>query len=235
MLMEQLRVPVFFLIFIACAFVGQFLLLSNKFDHALEASISETSQAANTSVTRLFINEIYPRLSDIFALEETTAPIIVGLKGEELESVDRSIRNFMLGTDILKVKIYALSGMTVYSSDLSQIGEDKSTNEAFISASQGIPGSQITHRGIFDAMEGEVFERDLVPSYIPIRNLSKKIIGVAELYTDRTPVIEHSKIALNKFQAIMGITMMLMFSLIIAMAWAFWAHFLAITSKNDPV
>jgi len=233
--MEQLRVPVFFLIFIACAFVGQFLLLSNKFDHALEASISETSQAANTSVTRLFINEIYPRLSDIFALEETTAPIIVGLKGEELESVDRSIRNFMLGTDILKVKIYALSGMTVYSSDLSQIGEDKSTNEAFISASQGIPGSQITHRGNFDAMEGEVFDRDLVASYIPIRNLSKKIIGVAELYTDRTPVIEHSKIALNKFQAIMGITMMLMFSLIIAMAWAFWAHFLAITSKNDPV
>jgi len=141
----------------------------------------------------------------------------------------------MLGTDILKIKIYTQSGLTVYSSDPSQIGEDKSTNPAFISASQGIPGSQITHRGKFDALDGEVFNRDLVASYIPIRNSSKKIIGVAELYTDRTPVIEQSEKALTRIQAILGMTMTFIFALVIAMAWAFWARLFAVATKDHSV
>jgi len=233
--MKQLRIPLFFLLLIACTFVGQFFLLSNKFDSAIKASITEASQSANSSVTRLFVNEIYPRLSDMIPLEETGTLITKGLRGEELRSVDRSIRKFILGTDILKIKIYTQGGLTVYSSDPSQIGEDKSNNPAFVSASQGIPGSQVTHRGKFDALEGEVFNRDLVASYIPIRNSGKKIIGVAELYTDRTPVIEQSEKALTKIQAILGVTMTLILALVIAMAWAFWARLFAAETKDHPV
>lgn len=232
--MKHSRIPIFFLLLIACAFVVQFLLLSNKFEHAIKTSITEASQSANTSVTRLFVNEIYPRLSDIISLEETGTSIVKGLNGEELKLVDRSIRRFIIGTDILKVKIYTRSGLTVYSSDPSQIGDDKSTYPAFIAASQGIPGSQITHRGKFDALEGEVFNRDLVSSYIPIRNSSKKIIGVAELYTDRTPVIEQSQKALARFRAILGMTMTLIFALVIAMAWVFWARLIAVAIKDHP-
>ncbi|MCP4199038.1 MAG: hypothetical protein GY762_17980 [Proteobacteria bacterium] len=232
---KPVRVPLVFLILVACAFAGQFFLLSNMLDRAIKASITEASQSANSSVTRLFINEIYPRLSDIIPLEETETPATNGLKGEELRSVDRSVRKFMLGTDILKIKIYTQSGLTMYSSDPSQIGEDKSDNPAFISASQGIPGSQVTHRGKFDALDGEVFNRDLVASYIPIRNPEKRIIGVAEVYTDRTQVIEQSANALIKIQAVMGMTMTLILTLVIAMAWTFWARLVAVATEDPAV
>jgi hypothetical protein len=128
----------------------------------------------------------------------------------------------MFGTDIMKVKIYGMNGMTVYSTERKQIGEDKHDNQGFQSAAQGIAGSQITHRGKFSAIEGDVFDKDMVASYIPIRNQAGLIIGVAEIYTDRTPVLDKSTRGEGYIHAALRITQSVQIILLLALGWLFW-------------
>lgn len=184
-------------------------------------AIYETTQAANLTVTKLFINELYPKLSTILNLENNKN-IKVGLKGKDLVIVDNAIRSFMINTDILKVKIFSLNGITLYSTEHSQIGEDKKENPAFKSAKHGTPASQITHRGKFSAIDKEVFNRDLVSSYLPIYNKSGRIIGVSEIYTDRTPAIKKSENSQSTLFAYLLLFQIVTFILILFISWNLW-------------
>jgi hypothetical protein len=68
---------------------------------------------------------------------------------------------------VVKVKIYDLNGLTVYSSDASQIGENKLANPATCARATAIPASNLTYRESFDAWEGQLCRaphpRDLCP------------------------------------------------------------------------
>lgn len=207
--------------FIIVALVGQNYILHNQISTLLDDSIISATQDGNTTATKLFINEIYPRLKQNMDLETTDPNGVKALQGDQLQATDQTIRQFMLGTDILKIKIYSNKGLTVYSSDHSQIGEDKSANQGFLSALQGVPGSQITHRGKFSALEGDVFERDLVASYIPIRNAMGLVIGVGELYTDRTPAMAKTNRQLNEVVSTMVLSGAVTLLLIFVLIWSF--------------
>jgi signal transduction histidine kinase len=70
------------------------------------------------------------------------------------------------------------------------MGEDKSENPGFLKAAQeGNPASKLSFRDTFSAYSSVVHDRDLVESYIPVRNAEGQIEGVFELYTDVTPFV----------------------------------------------
>lgn|GEM_PF-731933 len=94
------------------------------------------------------------------------------------------------GSTVLKVKIYDLSGRTVFSSDPGQIGEDKSANAGFQSARDGQPASELTHRNEFSAFEQKVENVDVVSSYVPIRSRDgNAVAAVFEIYSDTSPLL----------------------------------------------
>lgn len=170
---------------VICGFtvlIATYVFTLNTAENVLRDSITKTTQASNAAITRIFVNELFPELDktlDIHVRKE-------GLKGQELAFVDTKIRTFMLGTDILKTKIFNLDGTTLYSTEHKQIGETRKNNAAFQQAVKGGMGSQITHKGKFSAIDEIVFERDLVASYVPVRDKAGIVVGVAEIYTDRT-------------------------------------------------
>lgn len=206
--------------------IGIYFIISQSVERSLTSAITNSTQASNAAVTRLFINEIYPDLAAEISLTANPAMAKDALSPEEVDHVDERVRQFMFGTDILKAKIYNINGVTVYSSDLSQIGENKSGNMGFDSAIRGVPASQVTHRGNFSALDGEVFDRDLVASYIPIYQKSGEIVGVAELYTDRSSVIIYSAQLSNELKIEL---LPLLASLLLAIAMIVWRFQMIIT------
>ena len=94
----------------------------------------------------------------------------------------------MAGTNVVKVKFYAPSGLTIFSTDPKQIGEDESNNGGFLSAIGGHVASNLTYRDQFDAFDGEISNRDVLASYVPVgtHRGQGQYVGVFEIYSDVT-------------------------------------------------
>jgi len=83
-----------------------------------------------------------------------------------------------------------LDGLTIFSSDLSQIGKSKKNNPSFQKAKQGQVISKLSFRDKIYAKEELIQNRNIIASYVPIRtNENKKIDGVFEIYKDVTNII----------------------------------------------
>lgn len=99
----------------------------------------------------------------------------------------QTLSSIVIGLPILKVKVYNMDGLTVYSSQNSQIGEDKNAHPGFLSAAiRGKPSSKLTHREEFYSFNGIVNDREVVETYLPVNFDKQKVGAVFELYFDAT-------------------------------------------------
>ncbi|HHP7230089.1 MAG TPA: sensor histidine kinase [Xenococcaceae cyanobacterium] len=113
------------------------------------------------------------------------------------------------GLSIVKLKVYNLDGQTIFSTAPIQIGEDKSESKFFQDAVLGKIQTTLYHRDTFEAIEGEISDRKILASYVPIysSDSTPKIAGVFELYSDVTPVV--LKIRQTQFRIFVSVSVTL--------------------------
>ncbi|MGD1940402.1 MAG: sensor histidine kinase [Leptolyngbyaceae cyanobacterium] len=145
----------------------------------------------NVTTTQIFSNTLWPRYGSFLSSTQSLSdealvahPTTRQLYEETLQSLE--------GSQIAKVKIFDLQGRTVFSTDESQTGDDKSQSSGFLAAKSGRVVSQLNHRDTFAALQTTLEDSNLLSSYVPIRGgeTNEEIVGVFELYTDVTPLVE---------------------------------------------
>jgi len=170
------------------------------------SELIEIGESKNAAITQSFSNVIWPEYESFLkSASELDAETIRA--HPDTARLRQSVLKQMQGLSVLKVKIYNLEGMTVFSTQDSQIGEDKSENAGFLAALDGDFASELTHRDTFSAFEGEIEDRDVISSYIPIRQGNLGVEGVFEVYDDVTPLLE--KISTTQRNIAFGVTLIL--------------------------
>src|SRR6185503_2481532 len=152
-------------------------------------SLVQSETDANVAFTKAFANAIWPRHAN-FVRQARSLPRAALVARPEISAIEEELRPLANGLNVVKVKIYDLNGLTVFSTDRRQIGDDKSANPGFRRARDGYAASEITYRDKFDAWEGELSERNIIATYMPIHmHEAEPVEGVFEVYRDITELM----------------------------------------------
>lgn len=117
---------------------------------------------------------------------------VVTMDGKDLTRDPRTaalraaVLDLAAGTRVAKVKIYDTNGLTVFSTDPSQIGEEPGLYPRLRAALAGETVSEIAYGEDFVDFGGRRVQADLLSSYLPIRAADGQTIGVFEVDTDIT-------------------------------------------------
>lgn len=178
------------------------VILSIFFRQLALQTLMKHQTIANTDLTISFANAIWAPLDKF--VTQSLFYSAKGLKQQpELNKFQRITRQQMHDTNIVKVKVYNINGLTIFSTDPKQIGQDKSQNSGFLQAKSGTVASVISFRNEFNAFENVIVDRNLIASYIPIHNQNHSIIAVFEVYSDVTQLVEEMEA--TQYKIILGV------------------------------
>lgn len=188
------------------AFVLVAILLVTFYRQIAINDLIKVGESKNAAITQSFSNVIWPDFKSFLSSASSLSPEEIRAHPETAR-LRQAVLEQTQGLSVVKVKIYNMDGLTVFSSQDSQIGEDKSENGGFIAALNGELASELTHRDTFSAFEGEIEDRDVISSYVPIRSSDSSVEGVIEVYDDVTPLLED--ISTTQRNIAIGVTLIL--------------------------
>jgi uncharacterized coiled-coil protein SlyX len=188
-----------------------------------ELALVQQTEQKNAAQLRLILNH----LADV---ERSTLASLVGATSAPAADDDRVRRMLdivarsVAGTTIVKLKLYNLRGLTVFSTELKQIGEDKSDYAGYLAARGGRPSSQLSRRESFEALNGTLRNVDLIGSYLPVQEADGRVVGVVEIYDNVSQLAQ--TIRETRWQ-ILGLSVGLLLALYLAL--------LAIVGRADRI
>lgn len=171
-------------------------------------ALIEHETEANVALTQSIANTLWPVYADFIGRAAGVPRAELG-RQPEIANLHQDVLQKIRGLRVVKAKIYNLDGITVYSTEARQIGEDKSNNPSFQKAKAGNNDSELVFRNQFSATEGIIVNRNLLSSYIPIRKTAAgPVEGVFEIYSDVTPLV--AGIERTEYTVLGGVTLLLL-------------------------
>src|SRR3989344_4514680 len=171
-------------------------------------SLIEHETQANVSLTQSFSNTLWPRYADFVARAAGIPPQELAQQ-PEVQSLREEVVQKFRGLQVVKIKIYNMEGLTVYSTEPRQIGENKAGNSGFQKARAGEVASDLVFRDHFSATEQVIENRNLLSSYIPVyKTPGGPVEGVIEIYSDVTTLV--AEIERTEYTVLGGVTGLLL-------------------------
>jgi signal transduction histidine kinase len=160
--------------------------------HVATIDAIKLGENENISQTRTFANSLWTSFEPF--LVSTSNFSDEQIKNHpETQRLYEAIRKQTQHLSVAKVKIFALNGRTIFSTDRNNIGQDYSNRPGFQQARSGEVVTTLDHRDTFSAINGSITNRKLLSSYVPLYDSTSnfsEIDGVFELYSDVTPLVE---------------------------------------------
>ena len=144
----------------------------------------------NMLITQFFTSTLWPKYADAVRNAHLFTPTQLQ-KRSAVAQFRTDVLQQMKGLSVVQVRIYDLRGVTVFSTDIRQVGEDRMEDVGVRDAIAGKVISEISFENQVDGFEKTFNDRNLVSSYIPIRvedSLEGKAAseGVLEVHSDVT-------------------------------------------------
>ncbi|PKO62377.1 MAG: hypothetical protein CVU24_04425 [Betaproteobacteria bacterium HGW-Betaproteobacteria-18] len=172
------------------AFVVVAVLLGYVFRTLSVDALINGYQSEHINHARIIANEMWDEHFGPLVLSVADQPADQLTTAPQIPALHQKVLKLLNGTKIYKIKVYDLRGLTVYSTELKQIGEDKSDNAGVLAGLRGLNSSELVHQNQISSFEGELQDRDVIESYIPRHDpVTGQVSGVFEIYRDATTVL----------------------------------------------
>lgn len=156
--------------------------------HSVSNMIS-FGEAQNEALSRIVASQLWSKYGDYLATIGKVDKATLVARSETRE-IYQDVESMTKDLQVMKLNIYNLEGLTIFSTQLSQLAEDQGQNAGFISSLSGKTVSELTHTGDFNAFDKVVEERDMISSYVPVTNGQGDIASVFEIFSDVTPLLQ---------------------------------------------
>ncbi len=149
--------------------------------------LTRMAERNNADLTTAFGNSIWPEFTTFVNGAHQLTPDQIRTHPRTAE-LHRAVVRLMRGTPVLKVKLYDVRGLTVFSTEPGQIGSDYGRNPRFLKAIDGDFATKLEFRETFNSIAATLQNRYVLSSYVPVRpqNGAGPVEGVVEIYSDVT-------------------------------------------------
>jgi diguanylate cyclase (GGDEF)-like protein/PAS domain S-box-containing protein len=163
------------------------LVLGAVYRSIAERQLRHATMASNFQLTRSFTNNLWPAYAPFLKQASQMAGDKIRIHPETAR-LQQAVRQQVKGLPVVKIKIYDVNRMTLFSTEDKQIGELKSPDYLGSKViASGQPASSISHRKTFTGIDAVLRDRYVLASYLPIRTSpDAPIEAVIEIYTDIT-------------------------------------------------
>ncbi len=161
--------------------------------------LNQTGEINNVTQARWLSQELWAQHGSTFktALNNKKNP---HLPTVTIEHINEYLNNKLNATRILKVKIIALNGTVLYSTDPTETGNDSLSGAGFLQSKNGKVVSNFNFADKVYAREEMLFNRNIISSYIPVFNeTGKDVMAIMEMYTDVTELVMAANKVRNYF------------------------------------
>jgi signal transduction histidine kinase len=173
----------------------------------------------NANLTQAFANAVWKRFSAFIASAHMQSPD--SLRADpRTEDLRQAIGGLMANTDVVRVKLYDLEGLVVFSTDPEQIGQSAEERDRFSAAAAGKIASELEFEERIADMAGPRQDIWVLSSYVPVRDAASGAVeGVVEVYHDVTAF----HLALQRLErlqiAIIALVVAAVFGVLLGFVW----------------
>ncbi len=137
----------------------------------------------------------------------------IAFSQSEIDLFSQHARKFLHPFEIVKIKIFDLDRVIIFSTDAKIIGKKVENNPRLERALRGEVDSHKETKGeMIDLVEEQRFDVDVVETYLPVLNASGQIAGSFELYLDVTRFRDAITKRVTSSVVILGTILLLVFS-----------------------
>ena len=185
----------------------------------LSNQLETMAQRNNVALSHAFANSLWPLYVGFLESAGDLSPDEIR-NHPRMADFYKAVEVLLAETSVLKVKVYDLRGMTIFSTQEDQIGADSSRNERYLTARSGAMASKLEFRETFQSIAGPVPDKWVMSSYIPVQlTADGPIEGVVVIYTDVTEFQAGVSAAERQELFIVVIALLIVFVLLATMVW----------------
>lgn len=164
--------------------------LSSSYRYLAISDLKKFGETQNVNLTQALSNAVGAKIKSLLHVldKNNKNQKTESRKNAILLDLHKAVLKEVKELPVLKVKLFNREATIIYSSDFDEIGATKSkTYPGNRSAETGAVISQLDFRKSFSSINGVVENRNVLSSYLPIKDAKKqKIIAVLEIYSDMT-------------------------------------------------
>ncbi|MEJ2213754.1 MAG: ATP-binding protein [Gammaproteobacteria bacterium] len=203
----------YFLLTGGAAFIAFTLIFALGVYNRDMANLERIGERENIILAGFLANALQPQIEQYLASSKFDENYL--RQAEVRSQIDDVLNDFSNSYAILKVKIFKPDGITLYSTKKDEIGIQKTGSSAITDAYRSSKTTSImVLKGTFETLSGELLNRDIVETYIPIKSVQGDVIAIFELYSDVTDLVKQARKALYRDFLLLVIGYLTLFLLI---------------------